>query len=214
MFGAIAGVLIVGLLWSAIYWQGVKSEQQLARNGGPAKAALPAKDVPPAAPPVDTSLPPASTPGGVGLPLDLKQPSSPPEQKPPLPEVAAPSTPPPQTPPVTAPPMGAPGAESKTPAKRAEPPRKRVEPQRTAPPPVAPTQAPAPPPVVVASAPSWIDIALREGRTCLAAKQYACTIARAESVLKADPNHAGALALLKDGRSAQEQALGSDWKMR
>jgi hypothetical protein len=48
----------------------------------------------------------------------------------------------------------------------------------------------------------------------LAARQYACTIARAESVLKAEPAHPAAQALLKDGRAAQEAALAGDWKMR
>jgi phage tail protein X len=48
----------------------------------------------------------------------------------------------------------------------------------------------------------------------LAARQYACTIDRAEAVLKADPGHAVAQALLNEGRAGQEAALGSDWKMR
>lgn len=55
---------------------------------------------------------------------------------------------------------------------------------------------------------------MREGRDCLAARQYACTIARAEAVLKSDPAHVAAQSLLKDGRAAQEAALASDWKMR
>jgi phage tail protein X len=63
-------------------------------------------------------------------------------------------------------------------------------------------------------APAWVETALREGRDCLAARQYACTIARAEAVLKAEPTHSAAQALLKDGRAGQEAALGSDWKMR
>jgi hypothetical protein len=48
----------------------------------------------------------------------------------------------------------------------------------------------------------------------LAARQYACTIARAEAVLQAEPNHPAAQALLKEGRAGQEAALGGDWKMR
>jgi len=48
----------------------------------------------------------------------------------------------------------------------------------------------------------------------LAARQYACTIARAEAALKSDPNSAAAQALLKAARAGQEAALGGDWKMR
>ena len=215
MFGAIAGVLIVGLLWSAIYWQGVKSEQQLARSGGSAKAASPPADGAPMAPveprDVASATPPATAPGtGAGLPPDVKPPAALPVQvEPTAPVLSAPAMPSP-APVVTAPSPNQPATQNKTPAKKTEPPRNRPEPPRSSPPPAAPVEVP----VAVAAAPTWIDVALREGRACLAGKQYACTIARAESVLKAEPNHAGALALLKDGRSAQEQALGSDWKMR
>ena len=214
MFGAIAGVLIVGLLWSAIYWQGVKSEQQLARSSAPAKAVPGSAEVGPLTAPqgVAPPTPPASAPGtGVGLPLDVTPTASPAPIQPLPAPTAPPATP---VPVVTATSKDGAGGEAKTAAKKTEPARKRVEPPRTTPLPPAPMEAPTPAPVVVAAAPAWVDVALREGRTCLAAKQYACTIARAESVLKAEPNHAGALALLKDGRSAQEQALGSDWKMR
>jgi hypothetical protein len=71
-----------------------------------------------------------------------------------------------------------------------------------------------PPAPAAAAETARIDTALREGRDCLAARQYACTIARAESVLQAEPNHPAAQALLKEGRAGQEAALGGDWKMR
>ena len=60
----------------------------------------------------------------------------------------------------------------------------------------------------------WIDAALAEGSDCYVARNYTCTIARAESVLKAEPAHEAATALLRQARSAQEAALASDWKMR
>jgi serine/threonine protein kinase len=74
--------------------------------------------------------------------------------------------------------------------------------------------APAPTKALPAAPPAWIDAALAEGRDCYAARNYTCTIARAESVLKAEPAHEAATALLRQARSAQEAALASDWKMR
>lgn len=211
-FGAVAGLMIIGLVWSAIYWQGVKSDQKLARAGSSSTTSSTASGT--SGPPVPAPAPsahadvapkapvPGVAPGtGLGAPLDVKP-------------VPTPAVPPTATPPIT-PPTAATEGPSKTVSKKAEPPRKRTEPARPTATPAAPVPTPEPVvPLVVASAPAWIDTALREGRACLAGKQYACTIARAESVLKAEPNHAGALALLKEGRNAQEQALGSDWKMR
>jgi hypothetical protein len=92
--------------------------------------------------------------------------------------------------------------------KKSEPPKPAPIVLATPPPAVQP-QAPAKP-----APPAWIDAALAEGRDCYAARNYACTIARAESVLKAEPAHDAATALLRQARSAQEAALSGDWKMR
>jgi hypothetical protein len=55
---------------------------------------------------------------------------------------------------------------------------------------------------------------LRESRDCLVARDYACTIQRAEEVLKVEPDNVAAQRLLKLARAGQEGALSSDWKMR
>lgn len=65
-----------------------------------------------------------------------------------------------------------------------------------------------------AARPLWRQRALREGRDCLVARDFACTIRRAEAVLKADPEDPAAQRLLKLARAGQEAALSSDWKMR
>ncbi len=118
------------------------------------------------------------------------------------------------TPPATAP---APAPETKSaPAASTAPATKKSE-QKSEPTRTAPVVAAAP--VITASAktqaaPGWIDTAMAEGRDCYAARNYACTIARAESVLKAEPAHEAAATLLRQAKSAQEAALASDWKMR
>ncbi|MFN3564774.1 MAG: hypothetical protein ACK4V1_02145, partial [Burkholderiaceae bacterium] len=65
-----------------------------------------------------------------------------------------------------------------------------------------------------AARPSWMQRALREGRDCLVARDFTCTIRRAEAVLEADPEDPAAQRLLKLARAGQEAALSSDWKMR
>jgi len=65
-----------------------------------------------------------------------------------------------------------------------------------------------------AARPLWAQRALREGRDCLVARDFTCTIRRAEAVLKADPEDPAAQRLLKLARAGQEAALSSDWKMR
>jgi len=65
-----------------------------------------------------------------------------------------------------------------------------------------------------AARPLWMQRALREGRDCLVARDFACTIRRAEAVLKTDPEDPAAQRLLKLARAGQEAALSSDWKMR
>lgn len=62
--------------------------------------------------------------------------------------------------------------------------------------------------------PPWMQRALREGRDCLVARDFACTIRHAEAVLKADAEDTAAQRLLKLARAGQEAALSSDWKMR
>ncbi len=62
--------------------------------------------------------------------------------------------------------------------------------------------------------PQWAQRALREGRDCLVARDFTCTIRRAEAVLQADPDDAAAQRLLRLARAGQEAALSSDWKMR
>lgn len=65
-----------------------------------------------------------------------------------------------------------------------------------------------------AARPLWMQRALREGRDCLVARDFACTIRRAEAVLNADAEDPAAQRLLKLARAGQEAALSSDWKMR
>lgn len=65
-----------------------------------------------------------------------------------------------------------------------------------------------------AARPLWMQRALREGRDCLVARDFACTIRRAEEVLKAAPDDPAAQRLLALARAGQEAALSSDWKMR
>lgn len=62
--------------------------------------------------------------------------------------------------------------------------------------------------------PAWMQRAMREARECLVARDFACTIQRAETVLASEPEHPAAQRLLKLGRQGQEAALSSDWKMR
>jgi hypothetical protein len=114
--------------------------------------------------------------------------------------------------------------EKSAPREPASPPAQAVQRAPVSPPahaarrdPVSPSPAnetaPAAP-IVVPPATAAFEATLREARDCLAARQYACTIARAEAVLKADPESAAAQALLKAARAGQEAALGGDWKMR
>ncbi len=110
-------------------------------------------------------------------------------------------------------------------AKKSAPrPGQRVAAARPASPPPARTADPAPVQGATgaigdasprrAARPPWMQRALREGRDCLVARDFACTIRRAEEVLKADPDDPAALHLLKLARAGQEAALSSDWKMR
>jgi serine/threonine protein kinase len=64
----------------------------------------------------------------------------------------------------------------------------------------------------VAGAPNWIHESLREARQCLVAKRYACTIERAEEVLKSAPTHPLALRLARLGREGMQGAPGSGRK--
>jgi serine/threonine protein kinase len=58
----------------------------------------------------------------------------------------------------------------------------------------------------VAGAPNWVHESLREARQCLVAKRYACTIERAEEVLKSVPAHPLALRLARLGREGMQGA--------
>lgn len=116
----------------------------------------------------------------------------------------------------------APAAEA--PKKPAPRPAERVAAARAASPPPARSADPAPPQGATdaidddaprrVGRPLWMQRALREGRDCLVARDFACTIRRAEAVLKADPEEPAAQRLLKLARAGQEAALSSDWKMR
>jgi hypothetical protein len=77
---------------------------------------------------------------------------------------------------------------------------------------VAPTRVDPAPDRAVPSA--RMRRVLRESRDCLVARDYACTIQRAEEVLKVEPDNVAAQRLLKLARAGQEGALSSDWKMR
>jgi hypothetical protein len=116
-----------------------------------------------------------------------------------------------------------PSPAPETPKKAAPRPAERVA-ARPASPPLARTAEPAPAQGAAGAVgdeaprrvarPLWMQRALREGRDCLVARDFACTIRRAESVLKADPEDQAAQRLLKLARAGQEAALSSDWKMR
>jgi hypothetical protein len=58
----------------------------------------------------------------------------------------------------------------------------------------------------VAGAPNWVQESLREARQCLVAKRYACTIERAEEVLKFAPAHPLALRMARLGREGLQGA--------
>jgi serine/threonine protein kinase len=58
----------------------------------------------------------------------------------------------------------------------------------------------------VAGTPNWVHESLREARQCLVAKRYACTIERAEEVLKSVPAHPLALRLARLGREGAQGA--------
>jgi hypothetical protein len=189
--GAAAAGLVIAVAWGVLLWQARVSEQRMAT---PAQAANVRR---PAAHPAKESTAPAPAPSPVASAAE------------PAPSGSLRSAP--QTEPANAPqnaprPAKVPGTNDGTngPSAAVAAPSRRSE----APP------ARSAPTTGVATAPAWIDSALREGRDCLAARQYACTIDRAEAVLKADPGHAVAQALLNEGRAGQEAALGSDWKMR
>ena len=59
-------------------------------------------------------------------------------------------------------------------------------------------------PESVAAMPNWVRENLREARQCLVAKRYACTIERAEEVLKAEPAQPSALRLVHLAREAMQ----------
>jgi hypothetical protein len=117
-----------------------------------------------------------------------------------------------------------PSPAPEAPKKSAPRPGERVAAARPASPPPARTADPAPVQGATdaigdesprrAARPSWMQRALREARDCLVARDFTCTIRRAEEVLKADPDDPAALHLLKLARAGQEAALSSDWKMR
>ena len=58
----------------------------------------------------------------------------------------------------------------------------------------------------VVGTPNWVHESLREARQCLVAKRYACTIERAEEVLKSVPAHPLALRLARLGREGAQGA--------
>ena len=117
-----------------------------------------------------------------------------------------------------------PSPAPEAPKKSAPRPAERVAAARPASPPPARSADPAPVQGATdaiddesprrAARPLWMQRALREGRDCLVARDFACTIRRAEAVLKADPEDPAAQRLLKLARAGQEAALSSDWKMR
>jgi serine/threonine protein kinase len=192
-FGALAGGLVILGLWAALTWQtrettprvSVPPPQPAMTRSGPAVPNTAPIMAPPAA---------ASTRG-----------ESPSGASTVAPAAASPSIA------NTGPPARAPARAASVPDARGAA-RAIAESGKTATPPA--TALGTPPAPGAAADAARIDTALREGRDCLAARQYACTIARAESVLQAEPNHPAAQALLKEGRAGQEAALGGDWKMR
>lgn len=202
--GAVAGLAVIGATW-VVLTQPTRDAQRaqvqaLTQPGSePARAAVPPSPAlsPAASAPVPRADPapmPAATPTTAAAPAAARASPGPAE-----PSRSSLARPPATTGTITgtAPAIAAPADHR---------------------PPVAPP-LPAPPAAVTSSpagvAPTaWIDIALREGRACFAERQYACTIARAEAVLKSEPGHAAAQAMLRDGRAAQEAALAGDWKMR
>ena len=64
----------------------------------------------------------------------------------------------------------------------------------------------------VAGTANWVREALREARQCLVAKRYACTIQRAEEVLKSQPTHAFALRMARLGYEGLQANAGGGRK--
>ena len=58
----------------------------------------------------------------------------------------------------------------------------------------------------VAGTPNWVHESLLKARQCLVAKRYACTIERAEEVLRSMPAHPTALRLVRLGREGLQAA--------
>lgn len=222
--GAVAGMAVIGATW-VVLTQPARDTQraqvQALTQPGTASARATGGAVP-------APLPAASTPSSVAsaaVPVaESAQSTAPSPTLAALPEPAAPATA--RTAPVRAEPSRSPparppaatgtitgttaGTSAGTTTAAAPVTDNRA---RVAPP--LPTPPAALTPSTASVAPTaWIDIALREGRACFAERQYACTIARAEAVLKSEPGHAAAQAMLRDGRAAQEAALAGDWKMR
>jgi hypothetical protein len=196
--GALAGALIIAAWWGTLLWQTRETEPRVS-------APPPQQDTAAARPPQSKASAPARSDARVD---DSPGPAS----------AAAPSaTSAPTTAAAATAPAAKPAADrSPRPAGTSDGTTRPASPGAAArpavPPPAAPpTAAPSP---VVAAAPTLIDTALREGRACLAERRYACTIDRAEAILKSDPGHAAAQAMLKEARAGQEAALGGDWKMR
>jgi hypothetical protein len=234
--GALVGSVIIGAAW-VVLTQPTRDAQRaqvaaLTRAAG-AASQPPSKGVPGG---TDATTPPAATTPreAAGAAATAAAPAGP-RSPPASPASSVPPSTLPSTPPATAPSptsgasaavtsatppvagAASPAAAStaaRTPQRGGEgnpaPPLDDASARRT--PPSATPAAPVAASDVVPTA--WIDIALREGRACFAARQYACTIARAEAVLKSEPAHAAAQAMLRDGRAAQEAALAGDWKMR
>jgi hypothetical protein len=215
--GVLTGGLVIFGLWAALTWQ---TRETAPRVSVPPPAVTRSEPAVPNTAPItapNTAQPAAASTRGDSPRGDSPRRDSP-RGAPPASTVAPPVASPSLAnsgPPARAP---ASGAAAPAPARAAAVPDARgaargiTESGKTT---TSPAIALGTPPAPAAAAETArIDTALREGRDCLAARQYACTIARAESVLQAEPNHPAAQALLKEGRAAQEAALGGDWKMR
>jgi serine/threonine protein kinase len=208
-FGALAGGLVILGLWAALTWQTRETAPRVSVPP-PQPAVTRSEPAVPNRAPITAPIeaPPAATPIGGGS--DGGSPAALPAASPPSPASIANAGKPSSAPAAGA---AAPAAARAAPVPDARGAARGIaEPGKTATPPA--TALGTPPAASAAAATAWIDTALREGRDCLAARQYACTIARAEAVLQAEPNHPAAQALLKEGRAGQEAALGGDWKMR
>jgi tRNA A-37 threonylcarbamoyl transferase component Bud32 len=209
--GAAVAAVIVGSVWGVLAWQMRQAEQRLAAAPQPAPAS--AKPGSAASAVAAPAADPA--PGPSAAPAPPAAASAEPHPPRPAPAAAAPAASHASAPLATPPDADAqkPPAVERRPRPAAPVPAAVAASAGTPPVPPEATGTPLAPTPVAAPA-GWIEAALQEGRVCLAARQYACTIARAESVLKAEPAHPAAQALLKDGRAAQEAALAGDWKMR